>query len=102
MFRSEVPNLGYICLSEGIQLRLAIEEEYIFPYLSLHKLIHISVEITLKSRHVLIFKYACDLIMINHFVIRNYRGTYSCVEILKGYLIIFRNSEGVHAHLPEC
>jgi len=27
---SEVPNLGYICLSEGVHLRLAIEEKYIY------------------------------------------------------------------------
>jgi len=38
-FRTEVPNLGYmyskgyICLSEGVHLRLAIEEKYIFTYL---------------------------------------------------------------------
>jgi len=31
--RAEVPNLGYICLSEGVHLRLAIEEKYIFTYL---------------------------------------------------------------------
>ena len=40
--------------------------------------------------------------MINYFVISNFRGTCSCVEIPKGYMTIFRNAEGVHAHLPEC
>jgi len=38
---SDVPNQeytypeGYICLSEGVHLRLAIEEKYIFTYLLL-------------------------------------------------------------------
>jgi len=40
--------------------------------------------------------------MIKYFVIRNLRGTLSCVEMLKGYMLIFQNSEGVHASLSEC
>jgi len=31
--KAEVPNLGYICLSEGVRLRLAIEEKCIIIYL---------------------------------------------------------------------
>jgi len=34
--------------------------------------------------------------MIKYFIIRNFKGTYSSVEILKGYLLIFRNTEGAH------
>jgi len=30
--RPQVPNLGYICLSEEMHLRLAIEEKNIFTY----------------------------------------------------------------------
>jgi len=30
---TEVPNLEYICLSEGVHLGLAIKEKYIFTYL---------------------------------------------------------------------
>jgi len=40
--------------------------------------------------------------MIKYFVIRNIRGTCSSVEMLKGYMLIFRNAKGVHAHLSEC
>jgi len=35
-------------------------------------------------------------------VIRNFRGTCSSVEILKWYMLSFRNPEGVHDHLSEC
>jgi len=34
--------------------------------------------------------------MINYFVMRNFRGTCSSVEMLKGYMLIYRNAEGVH------
>jgi len=40
--------------------------------------------------------------MTKYFVIRNFRGTCSSVEMLKGYMLIFRNTEGVHAHLSGC
>jgi len=38
-FKAEVPDLGYmyplgyICLSRGVQLRLTIEDKYVFAYL---------------------------------------------------------------------
>jgi len=34
--------------------------------------------------------------MIVHFVIRNFRGTFSSVEMLKAYMLISRNAEAVH------
>jgi len=40
--------------------------------------------------------------MIKLFVIRNVRDTCSSVEILKGYILICWNAEGVHIHLSEC
>jgi len=40
--------------------------------------------------------------MVKYFVIRKFRGTCSSVEMLKGYMSIFQNAEGVHAHLSEC
>jgi len=39
----------YICLSEGVCLRLAIKVKYIFAYLYFKIFIHISVDIILKS-----------------------------------------------------
>jgi len=39
--------------------------------------------------------------MIKYFVIRNFRGTYSYVEMLNGYMLTFGNAEGVHTHLSE-
>jgi len=34
--------------------------------------------------------------MIKYFVIRDFRGTCSSVEMLRGYMLIRRNAEGVH------
>jgi len=34
--------------------------------------------------------------MIKYFVKRNFRGTCSSVEMLKGYMLLCRNAEGVH------
>jgi len=45
---------------------------------------------------VLIFKYICHLIMLKYFVIRNFRGACSSAEIMKGYMLICWNAEGVH------
>jgi len=64
--KAEVPNLGYmyrygyICLSEGVHLRLAIEGKYIFTYLHLQIFIDISVNIIFKNRYMLIVKYIYD------------------------------------------
>jgi len=52
----------YICLSEGIQLRLATEVKYIFTYLlfpNIYTFIHVSVNIILKIRYMPIVKYIC-------------------------------------------
>ena len=40
--------------------------------------------------------------MIKCIVIGYLRGTCTSVEMLKGYMLICRNAEGVHAHLSEC
>jgi len=50
--------------------------------------------------------------MIKYFVTRNFRGTCSSVEMLKGcmlifqnaegYMLIYRIAEGVHAYLSKC
>jgi len=40
--------------------------------------------------------------MTTNFVIRNVRSTCSSVEMLKGYMLIFRNAERVHMPLLEC
>ena len=40
-----------------------------------------------------------NISLTNHdkiFVIRNFKGTCSSVEMLKGYMLVFRNAEGVH------
>ena len=34
--------------------------------------------------------------MLKYFVIRNFRDTCSSVEMLKGYMLLCRNAEGVH------
>jgi len=34
--------------------------------------------------------------MIKYFVIRNFRGTFPSVKMLKGYILICVNAEGVH------
>jgi len=40
--------------------------------------------------------------MTTNFVIRIFRGACSSIEMLKGYMLIFRNAEGVHTPLLEC
>jgi len=40
--------------------------------------------------------------MIKYFVIRNFRGTSTSVKMLKGYVVICRNTEWVHGYLLEC
>jgi len=40
--------------------------------------------------------------MIKYFAIRNFRGTCSSVEMLKGHMFTFRNAEAVHAYLSKC
>jgi len=74
-----VPNLGYICLSEGVHLLYS------------HKLIlrnknrvylHISknLKVLLKIQWVFVT-------LISLIVIRNFRSTWSSVEKLKGYMV---------------
>jgi len=104
--RTGVPNLaymypqGYICLSEGVHLRLAIEDKnifacYLFPKY-LYIFIYISVNIIFKNHYMLIVKYIW--IIIKYFVIRNIRDTCSTVEMLKEYIFTCRNAEGVHGN----
>jgi len=75
-----VPNLGYICLSEGVHLRLGIERKnvliyYLFPNILTYKS-------SIKNSVDLLF-YSAFLV----FVIRNFRGACSSVEIMKGYMV---------------
>jgi len=58
-----VTNLGYICLSEGVQLRLAIKGKYTF----------------------ILFLF--QIFIYNPFVMRHFTGTCSPVEMLKGYVV---------------
>jgi len=60
------------------------------------------VDILFKNHYMLIVKY---IYMNNHekcIVIGNFRGTCASVKMLKGYMRICWNAEGVHAHLSEC
>jgi len=58
-----VPNLGYmylqgyICLSEGVHLRLAIEEKIYLHNICFQILIHLSVNIIFKNHYMLAVKY---------------------------------------------
>jgi len=52
------------------------------------------------------------MIIMMYFAIGNFRGIFSSVNMLKGYILICwnaeghmlisRNAEGVHGHLSEC
>jgi len=96
-----VPNLGYmypqgyICLFEGVHLRLAIEEKIHLRTIYFQIFIHISVNNIFKNLYMLLLNISM-IIMIKYFVIKNFRGTYSSVEMLKGYMIICWKAEGVH------
>jgi len=60
---SVVPNLGYmypqgyICLSEGVHLRLSTEEQNTFEIIIFQIFAHISVTIIFKNHYTLIVKY---------------------------------------------
>ena len=98
------PNLGYmypqgyICLSAGVHLRLAIEDKctvylgyilFISEYLYIHQLILLPKVICLLL----------NISMNNHgkLFCQDILGVSSSVEILKGYMLICRNAVGVHA-----
>jgi len=57
--RSGVPNLGYICLSEGVYLRLAEDEKNIFTYIYFQIFIYILLSIITKN-YMLIVKYVYE------------------------------------------
>jgi len=65
-FSSGVPNLGYmypwgyICLSEGVHLRLAIEGKIYLHVVYFQIFIHISLNIIFKSQYMYIVKYICE------------------------------------------
>jgi len=89
-FKTVVTNLGYkypqgyICLSEGVHLRLAIEEQNIFAYNFFQRFIHTSVHIPFNYRYVLIVKCIYD----NH-------DKMFCRKKFQGYMFICRNAEGL-------
>ena len=75
---------------------ICIYTSFISKYLYIHQWILFSKTV------ICIF---LNIPMINHekyFVVRNFRGTYSSVEVLKGYMLVFQNAEGVHAYLWKC
>jgi len=67
LFRAGVPNLvymhpqGYICLSEGVHLRLSIEDKIYLHIIYFQLFIDISVNIAFKSQYMLILKYIHEL-----------------------------------------
>ena len=65
--------LGYICLSEEVNLRLATEGKNMFTYYSfLNDCTYIS-EYYFKSHYMLIVHYIF-VVFLNLFVLRNFRG----------------------------
>ena len=100
-----VPNLGYICLSEGVHLRISIDKQNIFAYILFQKFTHVSDYSFKKPLYAYCWIYLW-IIMIKCIVIGNFRGTCASVKMLKGYILtcwnaegymlIFRNAEGVH------
>jgi len=48
---------GYICLYEGVHLRLSIEEQNIFAKNVFPNITHISVNILFKNHYMLVVKY---------------------------------------------
>jgi len=54
LYKVRVPNLGYICLSEGVHLMLSIEEQNIFPYNIYPNIYTYAVNILFKNHSMLI------------------------------------------------
>ena len=104
-FKSGVPNLGYIylqgyiCLSEEVHLRLAIDEKMCLHIIYFQIFIHTSVIIIFKNHNTLIVKYIFIIyiwkIMIKDFVIRNFRGTSSSVEWWREHAYLLKFWRGV-------
>ena len=96
--RPVIPNLGfvypqgYICLSEGVHLRLSIGDNIYLHIICFQIFIHhVDWHYFQKSLYAYCWIYLW-IIMIKYFVVRNFRGTCSSVEKLKG----------VHAYLLKC
>jgi len=89
------------CLSEGVHLRLAIEEKNIFTYPFFPNIYTYISEWYIQKSLYAYCQIHLWIIVTKYFVMRNFRGTCSSVEILKGYMVICWNAEGVHAHLSE-
>jgi len=51
---------GYICLSEGVHLRLAIEGKIYLHVVYFQIFMHISLNIIFKSYYMYIVKYICE------------------------------------------
>ena len=85
-----------------MHLRLAVEEKYIFTYLSFSNFCTYVSEYCFQTPLYAYFLINQLLIMIKDFVLRNFWGACSSVKMLKRYMFFFQNAEGVHASLLEC
>ena len=96
-YSAGVPNLwyvyplGYICLSEGVYLRIAIEGKIYLYIIYFQIFIHISVNTVFNNHYLysnenvkVLFKFNGFCYLLRPFVIRNIMGTCSSVEMLKG------------------
>jgi len=100
-----IDNLGSICPSERVHLKLAIKEKHIFAYLLFPNISLCIYQWMLLSKQKPLYAYCWILlwIMVKYFVIRKFRVGYMFIcRMLKEYMPTFRNAEGVHANLPKC
>ena len=72
-------------LAEEVHLRLPIEGKNMFTYGLCHLEIFIHSSVNIIFKIMLICKYIF-VIFLNLFVMRNFRGTCSSIEILKEYM----------------
>jgi len=77
--------LGLPFLSEGVHFRLEIEGKNMFTYRLCHFEIFMHSSVNIIFKIMLIDKYIF-VIFLNVFVIKNFRGTCSSIEILKEHM----------------
>jgi len=76
---------GYVCLSEGVYLRLIIEGKNMFTYYSFRNIYRYISEYYFQNHYMLIAKYVF-VIFLTLFVIKMFWGTCSSLDMLNGYM----------------
>ena len=79
-----------------------MEEKIYLHNICFQIFLHISLNNIFKNHYMLIVKYIYEQLRYKTKLWLRFEGACSSVEMLKCYILICWNAEGVHAHLPIC